>query len=228
MGEMDDVGDPAIGELDQQVDGAWWLALILTADVKVAADAVAAAYVALARSVDRDELGQKGFRLQFLAAVRRAADEHDVEEAGHVMGRPGEDPAIDGFWRCSPHARAALWLTDAELLDAGEVGAVLNLSPANASYLAARTRDRLKGGVGWGGRRSCEWAASVAAWHEGTLSARDAARVESHLYECRECVKALDAPERPTDLVSAIDAALPPPPVQLAQSLRGATSFSVG
>jgi RNA polymerase sigma factor (sigma-70 family) len=151
------------------------------------------------------------FRAYLLTAVRRLHVDRIRSTARlHTTGDltpfdpgiPFRDTAVEGFENAAA-ARAfaslperwqlVLWHTEVEGQKPAEVAPLLGMSPNSVSALAYRAREGLRQAylsmhAQDVDEDACAWTrANLGAHVRGGLSRRDAARVETHLAQCRRC-----------------------------------------
>ena len=139
---------------------AWRLALALTADPELAADAVAAAFartlaplpaggtrseipvhLRLLTATRHAVLDAGASSVRYLSAVtsappQRSVDEGDVDDAERARRRAAE--AMQAFQRLPERWRTVLWLVVVEGIGTTETAGVLGVGPAEAEHLADR------------------------------------------------------------------------------------------
>ncbi|AXB41604.1 zf-HC2 domain-containing protein [Amycolatopsis albispora] len=153
-----------------------------------------------------------------LTALRRGAGPREdlraslVVTMGHLASRPEREETASPeetvvrrwysqladpvFRQLSPRSRLALWHLDLDPAPAGDLAAVLGLSPADIPELVHQARDELHQAYlrTQAPRPRAEDCAparqQLSAWVRGALSCRPSRRVENHLAECPGCLTA--------------------------------------
>jgi RNA polymerase sigma factor (sigma-70 family) len=180
-------------------------------------DLVAEAFTKLFTTLRSGGGPDAAFRAYLLTVLRhtgydRARENRKVELSDdmtrHDPGVPWEDTAVDGlesrlaaraFTRLPERWRTVLWRTEVERESPAEVAPMLGLTPNGVSALAYRAREGLRQAYlqehlsnraldprrGTDGHHAT--VDRLGAWARGGLSARQRARVDSHLATCPSC-----------------------------------------
>jgi RNA polymerase sigma factor (sigma-70 family) len=180
-------------------------------------DLVAEAFTKVFSTLRRGGGPDAAFRAYLLTVLRnircdRARQDRRVELTDdmtrHDPGVPWEDTAVDGlesslaaraFTRLPERWRTVLWRTEIEQESPAELAPLLGLTPNGVSALAYRAREGLRqaylqehvgNGVLDPHRPTREHRGTVdrlGAWARGGLSARQRARLDTHLSTCPTC-----------------------------------------
>ena len=180
-------------------------------------DLVAEAFTKLFTTLHSGGGPDEAFRAYLLTVLRHTAYDRTRQNrkvelsddmTRHDPGVPWEDTAVDrlesmlatrAFTRLPERWRTVLWRTEVKQESPAEVAPMLGLSPNGVSTLAYRAREGLRQAylqehlsnpVLDPHRGTDEHHATVdrlGAWARGGLSARQRARVDSHLATCSNC-----------------------------------------
>jgi DNA-directed RNA polymerase specialized sigma24 family protein len=188
----------AFGELYlRHHESAWGMANAasgFSADAEVAViEGVATAWASIPSHHD-------GVRPHLLAAVRRAAlDRQARTRRVDPWDTPGYGTAVDAnpvrrFLRLLPEEwRSALWLTQVEDLEAGEVGRIIGLEPASVTIVASLAWEAVSGGCLDSHRRAeartgCRPTVDrIDPYRRGEMAGPERMEFEAHCEDCATC-----------------------------------------
>ncbi len=213
------LGDPsAFAELySRHAAAVRTVAGYYTSDAATADDLTSDAFERMLRMLQSGRGPDVSFRAYIYTIVRRLALEHAEGSRSVTVTddfTPYEareaviDPTSGGFetrmvasaFSSLPERwQAALWYLEVERMRPAEIGVILGLSANGVSALAYRAREALRSAYLQAHvspeavRRGCSTArGSLGAWVAGSLSDRDAKRVQDHVASCDECPAIVD------------------------------------